>query len=528
MTAPLLPARDAERLRDALAGYTVGAVDEVLGWPGRAAAARGDLAGVARAVRAAGDDPIATLARLFLLGEPVEERVAARAMGPFPLDRAGALLEVSAGEVRAGYEIRPYGEDGADDHWLVVSDFGADVRHTPLPRDHVLGIGSASTTLAQATPRTPVGRALDLGTGCGVQALHLGRHAGAITATDLSRRALACAATTALLSGTEWDLRAGSLLEPVDGETFDLVVANPPFVVSPGTDGYEYRDSGRPGDALCADLVRSLPAVLAPGGCAQLLANWVIPVDGTAWTDRVEGWLAGSDCDAWVWQREVAEPAEYVALWLRDAGLDAASPEWTARYDTWLDWFAAAGVAAVGMGLVTLWRPPLATAGPSGAGGPVCADGAGGAPRVVVLEDVPQAVEPPVGALLPGWIARQRRLAALPDADLLRLALRVADDVVLTRDELPAAGGGWRVERSRLRQARGLRWEVETDEALAGLVAACDGRAPLGLLLDVLAAALGADPAEVRAASLPVVRDLVGRGLLDLPDPAGHDATGAG
>ena len=43
----------------------------------------------------------------------------------------------------------------------------------PLREDHVLGIGGASTTLASWTPRPHVDRALDLGTGCGVQALHL-------------------------------------------------------------------------------------------------------------------------------------------------------------------------------------------------------------------------------------------------------------------------------------------------------------------------------------------------------------------
>ena len=48
---------------------------------------------------------------------------------------------------------------------------------TPIRPDFVLGVSSASSTLAQLTVRDPVGRALDLGTGCGVQSLHLARHA---------------------------------------------------------------------------------------------------------------------------------------------------------------------------------------------------------------------------------------------------------------------------------------------------------------------------------------------------------------
>src|SRR5690606_41290855 len=52
---------------------------------------------------------------------------------------------------------------------------------------------------AQVTVRTPVGRVLDLGTGCGIQALHAARHSRAVVATDISRRALGFAAFNAAL-----------------------------------------------------------------------------------------------------------------------------------------------------------------------------------------------------------------------------------------------------------------------------------------------------------------------------------------
>ncbi len=79
--------------------------------------------------------------------------------------------------------------------------------------------------------RDRVDTALDLGTGCGIQALHLDAHCGSIVATDTNPRALALAAATATLNDMTWDLRAGSLFEPVAGERFDLIVSNPPFVV---------------------------------------------------------------------------------------------------------------------------------------------------------------------------------------------------------------------------------------------------------------------------------------------------------
>ena len=492
MTGALLDDRGIAQFRQALQGYTVDAVHAAIGPIGQAALDRGDLLGVARQLP--GRDPLSTLVRLFLLGRDVPEAEARAALDPLPAEAAvgAGLLALSAGTARARLDVRPYAQDGGPD-WLVVSDFGADVRGGPLAADHVLGIGAASLTLAQATPRLPVATALDIGTGCGVQALHLARHAARVVATDVSERALRFAATTAALSGQQWELRAGSLLEPVATERFDLVVANPPFVVSAGAGGYDYRDSGLQGDAVCERLVTGLPAVLAPGGTAQLLANWIIPAD-RPWTERLSGWLAGRGCDAWVWQREIAEPAEYVALWLRDAGEVPGTPSWARQYDAWLDWFAAAGVAAVGMGLITLWRRE--TTDP-----------------VLVLEDVPQAVEQPVGPHLPDWIARQRWLADATDATLLGSALEPPPGLVRDRSDL-LGEDGWQTASARLRQSYGLRWEVEVDDAVAALVAGCDGSRPLRDPITVLALAVGAAPEDVAAAVLPVVRDLVARGFL--------------
>lgn len=503
--APLLDRADLDRLRAALDDFTVAAVHDLLGPAGQAAHSQNDLSFVRRLVRAEGPSPLATLMALFLLGDEVEEAAARAALAPLPLEAAvaGGLVDSSAGGVRARLDLRPYVEAGGTDPWWVVSDFGSDVRPGPLAADHVLGIGNASLSLAQATPRDPVGRALDLGTGSGIQALHLGRHAGRVVATDISARALRLAATSAALSGQSWDLRSGSLLDPVAGDTFDLVVANPPFVVSAGVDGYEYRDSGLSGDGVCEALLTGLPGVLSPGGTAQLLANWIVPDDGD-WRGRLAGWLDGRGCDAWVWQREVAAPSEYATLWLRDAGEVPGSPRWNARYDAWLDWFDAAGVVAIGMGLITLWRTESAR-------------------PVLELEDVPQALEQPIGAELPAWIARRRWLAETADAALLDRSLRAARDLVRTTDAL-AGADGWSPAADRLRQSHGMRWEVEVDDAIASLVAASTGAVPLRVVLPLLAASLGAPAETVEAAVIPVVRDLIGRGFL-VPDGVVPDAS---
>jgi hypothetical protein len=231
-----------------------------------------------------------------------------------------------------------------------------------------------------------------------------------------------------------------------------------------------------------------------------MLANWIVPADGD-WAARVSSWVDGTGCDAWFWQREVVSPGEYVALWLRDAGQTPGTAEWTSRYETWVRWLSDNSVAAIGMGLATLWKPDTDSA------------------PVIVCEDVPQAVEQPAGMHLPGWIRRQRWLAGTTDAELVHAVLAPAADLIRARFDLHALGGdnagGWDARRVELRQSHGMRWELETDESIAALVGACNGEIPLGIVLHLLAVTLGSSEVAVREAALPVVRDLVSRGFLE-------------
>jgi len=494
---PLLPAAVCDQLGEAVRNrFGSVAVSEALGLAGEAALSRGDLSGADRLTRRGSETE--TLIRLFLLGLPVPASAVEAALRPLPLAQAEAagLVERRDGHLRATLDLRPYSETGGPD-WWVVSDLGAEVRPGPLPAEHVLGVGSAGLTLAEATVRGPVRHALDVGTGCGVQALHLSEHSETVTATDLSDRALRMAATTAALNGKHWELRHGSLLEPVAGRQFDLIVSNPPFIVgpgfAPGAGGFRYRDSGLAGDAVCAQLVAGLPARLAEGGTGQLLANWII--DGSqSWQERVTGWLPAAGCQAWIWQREVAEPAEYVALWLRDAGEQPGTPAWRQRYDDWLDWFTAAGVAGIGMGLVNVRRT-------------------GQDVSEVVCQDVPQPHEHPVGPAIEDWFGRAGWLRDRSAEQLVQARLVAAPGLVRSSHAL-ISDEGWQPALVQLRQAGGLRWELEVDDAVAGLVAACTGATPLGVLLSLLAAGVSAGTDEVTAALLPVVRDLIERGFL--------------
>ena len=170
---------------------------------------------------------------MFICDQTEPEPAVAAALAPLRPGRGARRPGWSSRHgdgLRAGVDLEPYGDD-----WWVLADVPASARPgRPLHAEHVLGIGGATQTLIGATVRRPVGTALDLGTGSGVQALHLATHAGAVTATDLSERALRFAATTAALNGQDWELLRGDLVAPVAGRRFDLVVSNPPFVVGPG------------------------------------------------------------------------------------------------------------------------------------------------------------------------------------------------------------------------------------------------------------------------------------------------------
>ena len=57
---------------------------------------------------------------------------------------------------------------------------------------------------------------------------------------------------------------------------------------------------------------------------------------------------------------------------------------------------------------------------------------------------------------------------------------------------------------------------MRADTALAGVVGACDGELPLGVLVDAVAGLLEEDASALRQRAVPAVRRLVADGLLAL------------
>lgn len=506
------------------AGYTVDGVAELLGEGGYAALNREQF-GAALLTTERNESALATLVRFFLLAVPVPVEqldAALPVLGAAGLSALG-LAEADAAQCWVLADLRPYAfhdESGEVRLW-VASDLAAHQSPGVLRRDHVLGIGGASLTLAQSTIRRPVARALDLGCGCGIQTLHLLRHAEQVTATDISDRALAFTRFNLLLNamalgvnpqnlGARVTLKQGSLLAPVAGEEFDLVVSNPPFVITPRRHGedsseqFTYRDGGLPGDELVSTLIQGLPEVLAPAGSAQLLGNWEVPAEADSWRQRLEPWFA-ENLEYWLIQREQLSPEQYAETWLQDASQGRDPKSYDRAYRDYLLDFEARKVASVGFGLLWLRRTPTPEASPT----------------IRRMEEIEHPIEQPIGPALgdavdrSDWFSARETMAG----GFAAARLLVAEDVTEERHQRPGAEHPGVI---LLRQGAGLRRTTLLSTELAGFVSACDGTLSVAQIIGALEALLG-QPLEL----LDQVQQLLLDGFL-VPAESEDDHAGPG
>ena len=549
---PVVTPEQAASLRADLSesGWGVEAVTTLLGEAADAALRREIRLPALRSVRAAltsgsAPSPVAVLTALFMLGEPVPATaldVALTRTGASGAGRIGLVSEPDeTGCVRARVDLRPHEavDDAGEIRWWVASDLGELVTGRALAPDHVLGIGGAGLTLAGLTPRTPVATALDLGCGCGIQTLYLLRHADHVVATDVSERALAFTAFNAALAGVSvsdgsdagsrggagrLELLRGSLLEPVAGRRFDLIVSNPPFVLTPpavreaGLPLMEYRDAGGP---VLPTLVAGLGEHLEPGGSAVMLGNWEhrhtslgtgdIPDSandfatdsttdsgavGSSWRNAVATWIP-EGLDGWVIEREVQDPVEYATMWLRDGGLaperDAAG--FDAALEAWIGDFEARGVQGVGFGYLIVHRPQCLRE------------------PWRLLEEVATSGQGGLGRHVAEVLEARERLAGLDDDAVADLRPVLAPDVTEERHLIPGAAEPTVI---LLRQGGGLGRTIRASTAVAALAGVADGELSVGQIASAVVALTGEDAIGLRAEMVEATRHLIAVGFLTI------------
>lgn len=463
----------------------------------------GDLARLGSCLRRSGlDEDRYRLGLEVLPGVPERARgpiLAARLSDLGPAERLTALLafgvpqrpedlprEALAELDRTGFVRR------ADEHatapWRFTPVAGLTVLsdHPVDDADRVMTPGVTTTELAWALPRPPGRRVLDVGTGSGVLGLLAAAQGAQVVATDLSPRACAFASSSAGLNGLAVDVRGGSLLEPVAGERFDLVVSQPPFIPRPDdVPGSTWLHGGRDGDELALTLLAGLPAVLAPGGAAVLRVDLVPTRSRSQQLQAVAG-LEALDVVVVSWPGGTRDQIAYGYGSLED-------PVFGDRYGrvatSYLRHLESTGVERVRAALVLVRRR------------------SGGRPVVGDIE---------TNAAL-RWDDLQARVAGL--------ALAEEGDAALLRSRVAAPAGArvtWEQDLTGdLEVAHLLRHppggplvDVLLDEHTSLLLQLAAGGRPVATLLAGFAEQLGQPVEEVAAAALARVRDALRRGQL--------------
>jgi SAM-dependent methyltransferase len=464
-------------------GYEEGAVRELLRQPGPRPVDAADREGILRRVDAGRPEHL--LALLFLLDAGMEREGAVAVLGEAHLATllaSGLLTETDEG-IEATVHLAPY------EGLLLASDraSGHD-GPTRVPGAHV-----ATWMADRLTVRRPVARALDLGTGCGALALLAARHAEHVVATDVNPRALAFAAANAELNGvTNVELRQGSWFEPVAGERFDLVVSNPPFVISPER-RYLYRDGGTT-DEVSRTVLEGVVDLLAEGGDATVLVNWRQPVDDLRPVPAA--WLEGAPVDAWLLVRGIDDARTHAQAW--NAPYRDDPPVFAERVDAWERALADAGVDRIGKGAVVARRT-----------------GRPGTVRTTPLEL--DRLGSRAGEQLDRMLTAAGRLAEL-GADPLALAGTVASVVpgATVTQTLTVGEGGLEPARAQLLVPEGLGLELGMDPHAVPLVSALATPRPLGEAAGDVAASLGLPIDAVAPAALGLAGVLVQLGVLEL------------
>lgn len=425
--------------------------------------------------------------RLFLFAMPVERRTVAGVFSPAILDilLASGMVSMSDGAIIPEIMLSPL-----DEFWLAADPFNRLHSEPEL----VLWPNQTTRALHQASVRRPSQSTLDLGSGCGVLSVMAAQFSSSVVATDLNPRAASFTAFNASLNSVaNIEICTGDTFEPVADRKFDLILANPPFFVTP-TSSTLYCENQMELDQYCRRVVREGAHYLNEGGYLQMTFEFV-QVEGQTWQERLSEWLDGAGCDAWILRRYVRDPEAYAYERTKDGY--AESPEKaTLKFNEWVAYYRERGVESICGGMLSIRRR-------SGA-------------NWLRIEDLPAEAEGPFGASILQLFDTQTFLHSHPaDEELLQRKPLLAPDTTLEQSSV-LANGRWTPHSIQLSLHNGLPATLGVELAVAQFIARCDGTRTLADLVLELTQTVKASPEQIRQQCCAVVRKLAERRFVAL------------
>jgi SAM-dependent methyltransferase len=360
----------------------------------------------------------------------------------------------------------------------------------------VMSVSGSSRTLAKMTPRKRVNSVLDVGTGSGFQALLASHHADRVVATDISPRALEFASMNARLNGvSNIEFREGSFFAPVKGELFDLVVANPPYVVSPEFQ-IAFRDGGMGGDRVSEQMVRNVPEHLVEGGLAVVLVHWYHK-RGQGWDERPASWGEGLGCDILLERFEKYDPISYAGMWFNGNSRDTNGPAKT--FAEWLEFYQNLGADEFNFGVVVLRKRSdgenwLRFEDFAPLGGHIhFADVGNQIETIFAAEDLGEPLEDDLSLLNRRWNLHPAHLVQRENA---------------------FENGAWKTKVFRLVSAQGAPFSCALDDLAMELIGLLASHESLHDAIGCIANSRDVGHATICKRCLPVIRQLIRDGLI--------------
>lgn len=233
----------------------------------------------------------------------------------------------------------------ATDHRYMV------LKEDKVEEESVMYVGADSVGLAYTAPQLPVNRVLDLCCGCGIQGLVASRYAHEVMAVDTNLRAIRFARFNAQLNGIRnIHYFQGNLYEPVQGYSFNTILANPPFVASPNHE-FLFRDGGTNGEEVLRKIIEESADYLMPEGKLFIVSDLV---NLSAYQAKLKQWWRGKASHQLV--LETADRNDILfSIPHCHIPFEQAFEQYNLELEQWLQNFQTAGITTINFGYILIY-----------------------------------------------------------------------------------------------------------------------------------------------------------------------------